>query len=243
MLLFVLGEAFFFDLKLVSFTSAGLLISTFISWIVNGEYLLPIKDDFYIANMTFRIICLFLTVMCINILTFFGGKFLVEELEKYVYHDPLTHLLTRRKLNTFLLEAYKNASKSGAPFSLLMMDIDDFKQVNDTYGHDCGDEILKYVAGAVNTGVKKEDKVFRWGGEEILALVFADRENAVAMAERIRSEVEKQTLNYRGEVSVSVTVTIGVSSFDPSLDLHTMMDDADKKLYEGKRNGKNRVVF
>ncbi|MCR5690614.1 MAG: hypothetical protein K6G62_00130 [Eubacterium sp.] len=73
-LLFTLGEAFFFDIKLVNFTSAGLLISTFVSWIINGEYLLPVRDEYFFANMTFRIICLFMTMMCINIITFFGGK-------------------------------------------------------------------------------------------------------------------------------------------------------------------------
>ncbi len=241
-LLFTLGEAFFFDIKLVGFTSTGLIISIFLSWFLNGEYLLPMRDEYFVANLTFRVVCIFATMCCINIITYFGGKFLVEELEKYVYNDPLTHLLTRRRMNTFLQSAYKEAESGKKDFSLLMFDIDNFKKVNDTYGHDCGDEVLKYVAGAVSTGVSKDDKVFRWGGEEILVLLEADQEKAIRVAERIRKEIERQVINYRGEVEVSVTTTIGVTGFDPKLDLQAMMDDVDKKLYYGKRHGKNQVV-
>ena len=70
---------------------------------------------------------------------------------------------------------------------LLLMDIDDFKKVNDTYGHDCGDEVLKYVAGTVSTGVRKNDSVFRWGDEEILVLLNTDEEKAVWKASRQKS--------------------------------------------------------
>ncbi len=242
-LLFTLGEAFFFDIKLVSFTSVGLVLSTFVSWMIKGEYLLPVRDEFFTANIIFRIACIFLTIMCINVITFFGGKFLVDELEKYVYNDPLTHLLTRRKMNMYLQNAYNNARKSSKQFCILMIDIDDFKSVNDTFGHDCGDEVLKMVASTVSSSVKKQDKVFRWGGEEILVLLETEEVNAVAVAERIRLEIEKKAINYRGEVKVSVTVTVGVSAYDPELDLKGMMDDVDKKLYLGKNRGKNQVVY
>ena len=123
-----------------------------------------------------------------------------------------------------------------------MMDIDDFKKVNDTYGHDCGDEVLKYVAGIVSTGVRKNDNVFRWGGEEILVLINADEDRAVAVAERIRHNIEKNIVHYRDDVNVNVTVTIGVSSYKGNKSIQEMMDDADAKLYYGKRHGKNQVV-
>ncbi len=242
-LLFILGEAFFFDIRLVMFTSAGLLISTAISWVLNGKYLLPLRDEYFVSNMTFRIICMMSTVICINILTYFGGKFLVEELEKYVYNDPLTHLLTRRKMSGYLQEAFDEASKGDTTFCLLMLDIDDFKKVNDSYGHDCGDEVLKGVATIISSSTKKIDKVFRWGGEEILILLKTDEKNAVAVAERIRTRIEKQTINYRDKVNVSVTVTIGLTAFDPHLDMQAMMDDVDQKLYKGKQSGKNQVIY
>ncbi len=242
-LLFILGEAFFFDIKLVFSTSVGLLSSTFISWFINGEYLLPIKDEYFIANMTFRIICMFVTVICINVLTFFGGKFLVEELEKYVYNDPLTDLLTRRTMDGYIQEAYKDAKKKNKPFCLVMVDIDDFKKVNDSYGHECGDSVLKLVSGIISSGVSPEDKVFRWGGEEILILMKSDKMAAAQKAESIRERIQNQSIFYSGNAVISVTATIGLTEFDPALSIDEMMEEVDKNLYEGKHLGKNRLVY
>ncbi len=242
-LLFILGEAFFFDLKLVGFTSAGLVISTFISWIINGEYLLPVRDEFFISNMIFRIVCLISSIMCINILTYFGGKFLVEELEKFVYNDPLTRLLTRRKLDGYMNQAYADVCSGSKKYCVLMIDIDDFKKVNDTYGHDCGDEVLKHVSGIISTCVSQKDKVFRWGGEEILLLLEDGMSGAVVSAERIRRQVAKHAINYRGESDVAVTVTIGISEMNKTKDIQATMDEADRRLYDGKHAGKNQVRF
>ncbi len=98
------------------------------------------------------------------------------------------------------------------------------------------------MAHVVSTGVKKDDYVFRWGGEEILVLLMTDLEHSVPVAERIRKEISKDPIVYKKEVEVSVTVTVGVSAFDGEKTLSGMLEDADAKLYCGKRNGKNRVV-
>ncbi len=242
-LLFLLGEAFFFDVKLVAFTSVGLLSSMFVSWSINGDLLLPIHGDFFIAEMTFRFICISSTVMCINILTYFGGKFLVEELEKYIYNDPLTHLMTRKNMDRYIKKAYDKAKKSSDPFCLLMMDIDDFKKVNDTYGHHCGDVILKMVSNVISSSIRNDDKAFRWGGEEFLILLSTDLENAADVAEKIRNRIEHQSIRYKGDNPISVTVTIGITAFDSSHSIDELMESADKKLYKGKHNGKNQVVY
>ena len=241
-LLFVIVEAFFFDVKLVAFSTAGISLSMFISWFIGNERLLPTGDEYFFANMTFRIVGLVLMLLSLNIITYFGGHFLVEELEKYVNYDTLTHLLNRRSMDNYLQAACKQAKTGLTTFCLLMMDIDDFKKVNDTYGHDCGDEVLKYVAHTISTGVKKNDNVFRWGGEEILVLLNTDFEKAVAAAERIRADIAHDAMNYRGTTKVSVTVTIGVSPYTAGATIQQMMDDADKKLYYGKHHGKNQVV-
>jgi diguanylate cyclase (GGDEF)-like protein len=123
-----------------------------------------------------------------------------------------------------------------------MMDIDDFKKVNDTYGHDCGDEVLKYVAHTISTGVKKNDYVFRWGGEEILVLLATDYQTAMRVADRIRKDISETPVQYRGQISVPVTITIGLSPYVAGVTIQQMMEDADAKLYYGKRHGKNRVV-
>lgn len=241
-LLFTIVEAFFFDVKLVAFSTAGISISMFASWFIKGGMLLPDADEYFMANMTFRMVGLVLMLLSINIITYFGGKFLVEELEKYVNYDTLTHLLNRRSMDNYLQAAHKQAKTGQATFCLLMMDIDDFKKVNDTYGHDCGDEVLKNVAHTISTGVKKNDNVFRWGGEEILVLLNTDMDKAVAAAERIRADIARDPIDYRETVKVSVTVTIGVAPYRAGMSIQQMMDDADAKLYYGKRHGKNQVV-
>ena len=240
--LFTIVEAFFFDVKLVAFSTAGISISMFVSWFIKGGMLLPARDEYFFANMTFRIVGLVLMLLSINIITYFGGRFLVEELEKYVNYDTLTHLLNRRSMDNYLQTAHKQAKTGLTTFCLMMMDIDDFKKINDTYGHDCGDEVLRNVAHTISTGVKKSDNVFRWGGEEILVLLMTDLERATAAAERIRTDVARDPVDYRGTVKVPVTITIGVAPYTAGSTIKQMMDDADAKLYYGKRHGKNQVV-
>ena len=121
------------------------------------------------------------------------------------------------------------------------MDIDDFKKVNDTYGHDAGDEVLQFVAKTVSCGVKKDDYVFRWGGEEILVLLNTDEEHSLAAAERIRADIAKDAVVY-GEAKIPVTITIGVAPYRHGASIRELMDEADAKLYWGKRHGKNQVV-
>ena len=241
-LLFVIVQASFFDVKLVLFTTAGIGGSILVSWIAVGGRLLPAHDEYFTANMILRIIGILMMFVSVNMITYFGGKFLVEELEKYVCYDTLTHLLNRRSMDDYLQKAYQEANADGTDFCLMMLDIDDFKKVNDTYGHDCGDEVLRCVANTISTGVRKNDTVFRWGGEEILVLMQTAEQQASDSAERIRHEIEKDTIRYRGENLVSVTVTIGISAYRNGMTIQQMMDEADKKLYYGKNHGKNQVV-
>ena len=240
--LFVLCEVFFFDVKFTGYTTFFIVLSMIASWFIQGEPLLPVQNDYYMTNMIYRVIGITLMLFSINVVTFFGGKFLVEELEKYANYDTLTHLLNRKSMDNYLKAAYRDANGKNVPFCLLMIDIDDFKKVNDTYGHDCGDEVLKTVAAAVSCAVKKQDNVFRWGGEEILVLLRANEIQAASAAERIRKEIEESPVNYRDEVTVNITVTIGVAPYVNGRTIQDMMDDADQKLYYGKKHGKNQVV-
>ena len=239
---FIVLAVFFFDMKMISFVTIGIVISIIISWTLSGDSLMLQSGDYFMPDLILRVICITLTTSTLFALTYFGGKFLVEELEKYVNYDTLTHLLNRRSMGNYLQAAHRHAETGKTTFCLLLLDIDDFKKVNDTHGHDCGDEVLKYVAGTVSTSVRKNDSVFRWGGEEILVLLDMDEDKAVEMAERIRRDIEKKFVKYRDGVIVNVTVTIGVSSYKGGRSIQDMMDDADAKLYFGKRNGKNQVV-
>lgn len=160
------------------------------------------------------------------------------EIAKY---DPLTHLLNRRSMNTYLKSALEQAAEGQQPFCLVLADIDNFKLVNDTYGHDCGDEILILVAGMVSANVREEDYVCRWGGEEILILLKTDLETSVQIADRICKNIAGTASNYKG-TEVKVTLTLGVSQYAEGETIRSMIDKADQNLYYGKKNGKNQVV-
>lgn len=155
-------------------------------------------------------------------------------------HDPLTHLLNRRSMNTYLKNALENSARQ-QPFCLILADIDNFKNVNDTYGHDCGDEVLIAVAEVISGNVREKDHVCRWGGEEILILLQADLETAVQAADRIRREIAGTIVKYKGK-EVSVTITMGISRYRAGETIRSMMDEADHNLYYGKKHGKNQVV-
>ena len=233
----------FFDIKFTTIVSGTLILSTFVSWIIHREYqFLDVNDPLFWPTFILRLFCIGLSTATFLFITYFGGKYLVEELERHVNYDTLTHLLNRRSMDKTLNETLSNAKKGQGTFCLIMVDIDDFKHVNDTYGHECGDEVLRSIAHIVSIGVKKDDYVFRWGGEEILVLLKTDIEKTIAAAERIRRDIEKDPIVYKKDVTVSVTVTMGISAYSEGSSIKAMMEDADKKLYYGKQHGKNQVV-
>jgi len=156
--------------------------------------------------------------------------------------DTLTGLMNRRSLKEYLSKAFDNARGKGQDFSILMCDIDDFKKVNDTYGHECGDLVLKNIAQLLKGETRPEDVVFRWGGEEMLILIAGNKYSAEKIAERCRLSVENSEVMWKG-ISVKVTITIGGASYFQGADEKVLMDRADGNLYKGKNNGKNQVVM
>ncbi|MBQ0052418.1 MAG: GGDEF domain-containing protein [Treponema sp.] len=137
--------------------------------------------------------------------------------------------------------ALKRAQDKNETFSLLLFDLDDFKKVNDTYGHECGDLILKMAASTISRGVKASDYVFRWGGEEILVLLKGNKTTAVRAAERIRFDIERQVVEYKGQM-IKITSTVGVASYDDKKTARDLFALADENLYIGKNSGKNCVI-
>ncbi len=155
--------------------------------------------------------------------------------------DPLTGLYNRRTMETKLDDALEGAKKTGALFSLVMGDIDFFKRINDTYGHECGDVALVQVADILKTCVRDGDVVCRWGGEEFLLLVKGNRNVASTVAERIRARIENNVVEY-GEHRITFTMTLGVSTYAPGYSLESLVTQADENLYYGKEHGRNQVV-
>lgn len=164
------------------------------------------------------------------------------DLEKSANIDALTGLLNRRTIEAYIKRTLHKARGEGKDFSFLMCDIDNFKKVNDTYGHDCGDQVLQNIAKLIKSELRPDDAVFRWGGEEIFIVVNGGAYIAKAVAERCRKSIEDSSIMYNG-TEIKVTITIGGSSYYQGATRDDLINRADKHLYEGKQNGKNQVVM
>jgi len=157
--------------------------------------------------------------------------------------DPLTGLHNRRFFETHLARAVERAHQTGVPFALLIADIDHFKRINDGFGHEAGDDVLKQFAGRLTRIVRVSDLACRFGGEEFAVLMHdADFQTAMTLAERIRHGVSETPFDISGE-QLAVTVSEGVAVFEPSEadDAAALFRRADAALYEAKRGGRNRV--
>lgn len=160
-------------------------------------------------------------------------------LDKLASTDPLTGLYNRRSMDIFLSQAVETDSN----FALIMCDIDDFKKVNDTYGHDFGDVVLKGVAGITIQQVKDQGYVCRWGGEEILILLNnASEESSFRIAENIRRNVANRVFDLN-EKWIRCSLTLGIALHNSNEAVEDTITRADYNLYCGKRNGKNAVVL
>ena len=164
-----------------------------------------------------------------------------EKLEDQASYDPLTHFLNRRSMDEKLTHAHRNAIINDVPYTLIMGDIDHFKQFNDTYGHDCGDYVLQTISKIISTQIRAKDSACRWGGEEFLILISDSENIAVEVANRIRGAIDNNEFYYDGK-TLHVTMTLGVSGYYSSSKVKTLIEIADKRLYKGKENGRNQVV-
>ncbi len=157
--------------------------------------------------------------------------------------DGLTKLYTHRHFFTMLDTELKRASRYSHVMSVIMIDIDDFKAINDTYGHAVGDKVLREVANIVSKTVRKIDMPARYGGEEFAVILpETNGMDATVIAHRLRKRIEDLEIFTNDGTLVKVTISVGIASFpDASEDELTLMDFADKALYESKHHGKNCV--
>ena len=153
-------------------------------------------------------------------------------------------ICNRRYLDNHMQSLFDRATQRKRPLSFMMTDIDKFKTINDTFGHDGGDDVLREFALRLRRQVRGADLVCRYGGEEFV-VVMPDTEADVAarVAERVRAAIESEPFVVNGGRSISVTTSVGVSTLLPGLDgVADLMKRADRGLYEAKNAGRNRVV-
>ena len=164
----------------------------------------------------------------------------LAQLRQLAQRDELTKLFNRREFQRILLEEWDRAVRFAHPFSLVMVDIDHFKRINDTYGHQTGDEVLRHVSSLLAGQVRNVDRVARYGGEEFAVLLpGCSPADATKVAESIRLKVEQ----WSDKPGVT-TVSIGVASITPvvTMEWSGLVEAADKALYTAKRNGRNQSV-
>ncbi|MEA3362393.1 MAG: diguanylate cyclase [Thermodesulfobacteriota bacterium] len=164
----------------------------------------------------------------------------LQQVEQLAVTDTLTETYNRRKFDETIIHEHQRAERGKSPFSLIMLDIDHFKKVNDKFGHSTGDQVLKQLSRLIRGLVRQGDLLIRWGGEEFLILLPNTLiEEAGPFAERIRFEVEQEQFTDAG----SITISLGVAQLREGDSTDTLLQRVDNGLYQAKQEGRNRVVL
>ena len=208
--------------------------------------------DYFESDICFVINLIAVSVMLGVIGYLFGLADSIEEKERLLSNqrmmmmantDPLTGLINRRVMMTKIQQEKDKMEKGGKPFSLVMIDVDYFKQINDEFGHDGGDFVLINLTHMINLCLRKTDLVARWGGDEFLVLLPETVvQNGQMVAEKIKHRIANTPFIYR-EMDIPVTVTLGVSECDLFSGITNSIRKADQALLQGKQAGKDRVVL
>ena len=169
---------------------------------------------------------------------------MIRSLEEMAITDALTGLYNSRHFYGRIEIEVSSAGRYGTPLSLLMLDIDDFKEYNDTFGHLEGDGVLVRIGEVFQECLRKSDSAYRYGGEEFALILSRTRTpEAVAVAQRIREKIEASELSPSPGPSIRITASIGVAEHRPGEAAADFIRRADQALYESKRQGKNRVTI
>jgi len=164
----------------------------------------------------------------------------ISEKVKLSETDPLTNVMNRRKFEDLLESLLVRAERTSLPLTIMVLDIDDFKRINDAYGHQTGDLVLVKFAHLIAGSIRKNDYLVRYGGEEFVIISVDSSLDGVAhLAEKVRQDIEKHQFSKAG----NVTVSIGIAELTSDDDSRSLFKRADKMLYKAKKNGKNQVCY
>lgn len=168
---------------------------------------------------------------------------LYKELKYRANYDVLTKIFNRREILRRSEKIYNNFKEDLESYCIMMIDVDNFKNINDTYGHQIGDKVLANVAKTIKESIREDDIVGRYGGEEFIVVVKDNYNSSLRMAERIRRNIEKIVIKVEENEFIKVTCSIGITNMNAKdKTLQQIISDSDKALYEAKNTGKNKVV-
>ena len=253
-------------ISLIALTAATTLFTLWWAYLRNGflslDFLAPINRyrSLYLAHVSFIMVMLAFILFYYSIFSEVQiassrkkAQQQAEELEFMANHDQLTGLMNRRKITSYLRCAQRKKEKDGSDFALTIFDIDGFKKINDTYGHDAGDFILQQLSATVASQLASGEQFARWGGEEFVILfplldareatasAYTSYESVIAKLNSIRAHVEAQCFQWQ-YTDIHITLTFGVSNSKEYSDLEQLIIEADNRLLYGKQHGKNQVV-
>ena len=162
-----------------------------------------------------------------------------QAIKKLAEYDPLTKIYNRVKINDVFIDVFYDATRYNNEFSVILLDIDFFKSINDTYGHNVGDKVLVELARLINMKLRENDTFARWGGEEFLIISEKTTVKTVQqLAARLRLEIER----FSFDTVQHITCSFGVTQFKAGDTQQRLLERVDIALYEAKENGRNQVV-
>ncbi|SDO53443.1 GGDEF domain-containing protein [Alkalicoccus daliensis] len=195
-----------------------------------------VMSSFYIVNIA----GVLLVLVFISNLYGKTTQKILNELNDLSRIDPLTKILNRRSMYQYVNKARKKKIQS----YLLLIDLDDFKNINDKWGHECGDMVLIHCAEVFRQFTKEKGRAARWGGEEFLLLLYAkNKDEALGKAEEIAETINKKRTFFYQQKEVPLSITGGMIALDPVIHTEKMINAADEALYHGKQRGKNQIVY
>lgn len=210
-----------------------------------------------VSNHSQKVITdMFFYILLILFLMFISGYLWLTRLEKWYYQnsnkalkeeinlDPLIKIYNRRAAQAKLNAIFDSFKRNGSIYAIIIYDVDNFKSINDTYGHDAGDAVLINIAKIINSNIRSTDSLYRWGGEEFLLICEGmKKEHVMDFAQKLLENIGEAEYS-QGEERYGVTVSIGISFFEPSdVDYSAAIKRADTALYNAKKSGKNCVCL
>lgn len=217
---------------------SNIVVTIFLNYLLkDATVLIPLTTLYWVVSMIGGLISIFL----VNYLR--KSEYLFRKYENESTIDFLTGLRNVRNFDTMWEQSVETVSKKKKPLSMLMLDIDHFKQINDAYGHGNGDFVLMEISRIMEEMVGKNGSVFRKGGEEFAVILPSlSKDQTIELAERIRSRVERHQFKIDGHLKLPVTISIGVTNYPETInELENMVERADEALYRAKKDGRNRV--